>query len=106
VITNLLSIFFGDPRDVPWNQEDYILEVLAREGREMYALEIVKASKRVSRGVIYIVLTRMVTKGYLSARIEDAHEQRFPGPKRRIYKITENGLRWRSLRCARVPRPA
>lgn len=62
MITNLLSIFFGDPRDVPWNQEDYILEVLAREGREMYALEIVKASKRVSRGVIYIVLTRMVTR--------------------------------------------
>lgn len=73
-------------------QEHTVLEIL-RDGREWYGLELQKHDPvRLGKASIYVVLTRMVARGYLVARLETDAEQKARGPKRRMYKITEYGL--------------
>ncbi len=75
-------------------QEAAILGLLTGKGAggEMYGLEMTKVQPDIlSPHTIYIVLTRMVAKGFLSSRLEADREQARRGPKRRLYKITSYG---------------
>lgn len=87
--------------------------LLAARGREMYGLEMVHKDDRLSENSIYVILTRMVARGLLKARHETEEEQKFRGPKRRLYSITEYGKQMYDARCdaerrisrAGVPKP-
>ena len=63
----------------------------------MYGLEMVKASSKLVRGTIYVLLSRMEDKGYVSSRQE--REETQAGMPRRLYSIT--GLGQRALNAAR-----
>ena len=74
------------------DQEATILALLVSKGAEMYGLEMTRAeAKSLSANTIYIVLTRMVAKGYLASRMETDGEHDKRGPKRRLYKMTSYG---------------
>ncbi len=80
---------------LPVGQEMIILEMLIGN-KELYGLEMVANSQdhprgKLGRNTIYVVLTRMVARGFLSARMQTDAEQPAPGPKRRLYKITAYG---------------
>lgn len=70
---------------------EYEILNLLRAGREMYGLEMVKASKLLKRGTIYVTLDRMTQKGLVRSR-QEAIEGR-PGLPRRQYQITGLGAR-------------
>lgn len=71
-------------------KEVVILQLL-QSGGEMYGLEMVRASDRLKRGTIYVMLQRMEEKGYVTSRKEHAGSQgRSP---RRIYRMTGAGAR-------------
>ena len=72
-------------------KEAIILGLLATKG-SMYGLEMVKASRRLKRGTIYVTLGRMFDKGYVTSRLVDAQSGR-PGPPRRKYRATTLGVR-------------
>lgn len=75
---------------LPADKELVILRLLRDGSREMYGLEIVKASDgQLGRAAIYITLARMEEKGYLKSRTpsKDSH----PGLPRPRYKITALG---------------
>lgn len=68
-------------------KEQLILGLLI-SNQWMYGLEMVKASRRkLKRGTVYVTLSRMEEKGYISA-VEQAEES---GPPRRRYAITDRG---------------
>ena len=71
-----------------------ILDVLLGEGsRELYGLEIVNGSNgRITRGSVYVILSRMVDKGLVESRPEPAPE-RAGGLPRVMYKPSGLGLR-------------
>ena len=74
--------------------EALILNLLAA-GRDQYGLELVNASDgRLKRGTVYVTLSRMEDKGYLTS----AQEEKPPGaiglPRRR-YQLTALGRRAR-----------
>ena len=73
---------------LPSPTEVAILQLLS--GKEMYGLEMVKASERLTRGSIYVILNRMEDKGLVTSRVSEAS-----GPRagRRIYAITGLGQR-------------
>ena len=73
---------------LPSPTEVAVLELLA--GKEMYGLEMVKASDRLTRGSIYVILNRMEDKGLVSSRVAD---ESGPTAGRRIYSITGLGQR-------------
>ena len=78
------------------SKQALILELLV-QGREMYGLELVAASKgRLKRGTVYVTLGRMEEKGYIKSRLEDAPSDE-GGLPRRIYEPTAFG---RSVRKA------
>lgn len=68
-----------------------ILELL--RGGERFGLELIDASEeRLKRGTVYVTLSRMETKGFVSSR----QEERVPGAiglPRRLYKVTPYGLK-------------
>ena len=71
------------------DREVEVLELLARSG-EMYALQLVRESKGLLKeGAVYVLLKRMVSKGYLESRT-DKHEH-LPGLPRRLYRPTGLG---------------
>lgn len=70
---------------------EYEILDLLRAGRELYGLEMVKASKRLKRGTVYVTLDRMGDKGLVESRQQDADG--LPGMPRRLYKITGYGAR-------------
>ena len=75
---------------LPADKELVILRLLRDGSREMYGLEIVKASDgQLGRAAIYVTLARMEEKEYLKSRTpsEDSH----PGLPRPRYKITALG---------------
>jgi DNA-binding PadR family transcriptional regulator len=74
--------------------EATILDVLLGDGaRELYGLEIVSGSNgRITRGSVYVVLSRMADKGLVESRPEPAPE-RAGGLPRVLYKATGLGLR-------------
>jgi DNA-binding PadR family transcriptional regulator len=59
--------------------------------REMYGLEMVKASRRLARGTVYVLLSRMEEKGYITSR--QLKEDNVSGMPRRLYSITGLGQR-------------
>lgn len=77
----------------PAGQEMDVLELMvSRPDREWYGLELVKAAPdKLGRNTIYVVLMRMVARGYLTGREETDAEQTRRGPKRRLYKFTAYG---------------
>lgn len=61
-----------------------------RSGRAMYGLELVKESKGLlKRGTIYVLLNRMIEKGYVEDQLE--HSERQKELPRRLYTITGLG---------------
>lgn len=71
--------------------EQVILDQL-RSGREMFGLEMVKASDgRLKRGTVYVTLNRMTEKGLVTSRQEKNPAD--PGMARRLYEITGHGQR-------------
>lgn len=74
--------------------ETVILEILLGSGaREMYGLEIVEDSRgRITRGSVYVLLSRMQDKGLVESRPEQAPE-RAGGLPRVMYKASGLGQR-------------
>src|SRR5688572_1906500 len=73
-------------------KETLILELLVRKD-EMYGLQMVAASKRrLKRGTVYVTLSRMEDKGYITSRLEDAPPNA-GGLPRRVYQPTALGRR-------------
>lgn len=66
--------------------EKAVLELLS--GKEMYGLEMVKASDCLNRGSIYVILNRMEDRGLISSNVVDISG---PLAGRRIYSITDSG---------------
>lgn len=69
--------------------EREVLELL-KSGRKMYGLEMVKASELLQRGSVYVYLSRMVKKGFLTDSVEEVEGQ--AGMPRRKYQISGLGL--------------
>jgi len=85
----------------PSPKEIVILELLAT-GSEMYGLEMVEASAGgLKRGTVYVTLGRMEEKDLLHSKLEVSDA---PGPPRRLYKISDHGLRalraWQLMQTA------
>ena len=84
---------------LPSRTEVAVLELLS--GKEMYGLEMVKASDRLTRGSIYVILNRMEDKGLVSSRVAETYR---PSAGRRIYRITGLGQRayaaWQQAQAA------
>jgi DNA-binding PadR family transcriptional regulator len=74
--------------------EATVLDVLLGQGsRELYGLEIVNASNgRITRGSVYVILSRMVDKRLVESRPEPAPE-RAGGLPRVMYKASGHGMR-------------
>lgn len=72
-------------------KEFIVMSMLVAARGEMYGLEIVeKSDGAVQRGTVYVILSRLEEKGYVSSRKEDL----MPGaaPKR-LYKPTGHGVK-------------
>ena len=84
---------------LPSPTEVAVLKLLS--GKEMYGLEMVKASDRLTRGSIYVILNRMEDKGLVSSKVADVSG---PLAGRRIYSITGLGQRayaaWQQAQAA------
>jgi DNA-binding PadR family transcriptional regulator len=84
---------------LPSPTEVAVLELLA--GKEMYGLQMVKASDRLTRGSIYVILNRMEDKGLVTSRVA---ETTGPNAGRRVYSITGLGQRayaaWQQAQAA------
>jgi DNA-binding PadR family transcriptional regulator len=87
-------MFDTGPR-LPSGKELMVLAMLSSR-HEMYGLEMVKASNRLARGTVYVLLGRMEEKGYISSRqvkVENAS-----GMPRRVYRMS--GLGQQALAAA------
>lgn len=74
---------------IPTSKQRVILEILQRERREMYGLEIVKASQgRVKRGTVYVDLDLLEDHGYVVSREEPQDPPPSLTIKRRLYRLT------------------
>ena len=73
-------------------QEFLILDIIVSHQREMFAAEIVSASRGQLRkgGGIYVTLSRMIDRGLLMTRIAD-DPFRGAGPPRPLYSPAESG---------------
>jgi PadR family transcriptional regulator, regulatory protein PadR len=65
-------------------------ELLADPAREMYGLEICTAAGLPS-GTIHPILARFEALGWLESRWEDVSPQQEHRPRRRYYRLTEDG---------------
>lgn len=75
---------------LPSGKEIVVLELLAAK-REMYGLEMVKATDQLRRGTVYVLLDRMEDKGLIKSHA--VKEEGTPGMPRRLYRITGLGQR-------------
>ena len=64
--------------------------MLAEPTREMYGLQVCQAAGLPS-GTIHPILARLEGLGWLESRWEDAVPQEEGRPRRRYYKLTEDG---------------
>ncbi|PBC22145.1 hypothetical protein CK226_16035 [Mesorhizobium sp. WSM4311] len=71
------------------NTEYEIMNLL--RSREMYGLEMIKASPSLKRGTIYVTLDRMTDKGFVTSR--PVHNPNEAGMPRRVYSVTALGQR-------------
>jgi DNA-binding PadR family transcriptional regulator len=84
-------------------KEALVLELLLRNpSSEKYGLEIVSESKdALSRGTVYVTLSRMEDKGYVVSRLEEP-ERPTSGLPRRLYRVTGYGQKvlelWQTAR--------
>ncbi len=100
-------------RGLPTDLEMIIL-VMLLGGKEMYGLQMCSDDDRLGVNSIYVILTRMVARGFVTARYETDKEKKERGPKRRLYKISDFGKAMydarlaaqRSIARSRVTRPA
>lgn len=77
---------------LPSPKEMAILDQLM-PGRELYGLEMVKASKgMLKRGTIYVLLDRLEDAKFIASRLEDKPDN-LSGMPRRLYRITGLGQR-------------
>lgn len=88
--------------------ESLVIDLL-RDG-ERYGLELVEASNRkLKRGTIYVTLSRMETKGFITSRQEEPHPAAI-GLPRRMYRVTPYGVKvnkaYKLLREALALKPA
>ena len=88
--------------------ESLVLELL--RGREHYGLELVDASAgALKRGSVYVILSRMETKGFVESRQEERPAGAI-GLPRRLYRATDYGIKvhdaYQLLREALALRPA
>ena len=75
-------------------KEALILDLLAGAS-DLYGLELVEASKgRLKRGTVYVTLSRMEDKGYVTSS-QEAKAQGAIGLPRRVYRLTALGRRAR-----------
>ena len=88
-------MFYRGPR-LPSGKELIVLDLLAGK-REMYGLEMVRASSRLARGTVYVLLSRMEHKGYVTSR--QVKEENTSGMPKRVFSIT--GLGQRALAATR-----
>ena len=65
-------------------------ELLAEPTQEMYGLQICEAAGLPS-GTIHPILARLQGLGWLESRWEDVVPQKEGRPRRRYYKLTEDG---------------
>ncbi|WP_256754204.1 PadR family transcriptional regulator [Mesorhizobium sp. Mes31] len=71
------------------NTEYEIMNLL--RSREMYGLEMIKASPSLKRGTIYVTLDRMTDKGFVTSRaVQNPNEAGMP---KRLYSVTALGQR-------------
>ena len=70
-------------------KEYEILQLLIEHG-ELYGLDMIKRSKALKRGSIYVLLSRMSDKGFVESRLS---KEPSGGPPRRRYKATALGNR-------------
>jgi len=75
---------------MPSGKEIIVLELLVNK-RDMYGLEMVKASAGLKRGTVYVLLGRMEDKGFIKSWQEK--EVGVSGMPKRIYSITGLGQR-------------
>ena len=75
---------------MPSGKEIVVLKLLVSK-RDMYGLEMVKASTELKRGTVYVLLGRMEDKGFIKSRQEK--EIGVSGMPKRIYSITGLGQR-------------
>ncbi len=69
---------------------EYLILDMLRNGRGMYGLEMVKASGgALKRGTVYVTLTRMQEKGFLTSIAEE--NPKHAGLPRREYSISGYG---------------
>jgi len=87
---------FGTEPRLPSGKELIVLDLLVGK-REMYGLEMVKASNKLARGTVYVLLSRMEDKGYVSSR--QVKDENTSGMPKRIYSIS--GLGQRALAATR-----
>jgi len=72
-------------------REATILGLLARDVRDAYGLDLVKASDgRLRRGVVYVTLQRLEEQGLIESREETSTPVEI-GIPRRLYRITGLG---------------
>ncbi len=67
-----------------------ILRTLLRDSRELYGLEICKATNQNS-GTVYPILARLEEMGWLESRWEDINPHMQERPRRRYYQLTAEG---------------
>jgi DNA-binding PadR family transcriptional regulator len=76
----------------PSGKELEVLRLLQTAGKGMYGLEIVdKSGGAVGRASVYVLLSRLEEKGFVSVRRPQAAEH--SGMPRPIYKINGDGAR-------------
>ena len=72
-------------------KERLVLDLLLREDRPMFGLELVeKSDGELVRGLVYITLSRLEGKGYVGSYLEDKQPFRVG---RRLYYLTREGKR-------------
>jgi len=78
---------------LPSAKESVVLNILS-DCREHYGLEILAESTGLlSRGGLYVILSRMEEKGYIRGRKEDVEPSEVARAPRRLYEITGQGQR-------------
>jgi DNA-binding PadR family transcriptional regulator len=70
--------------------EHVILKMLEDNG-EMYAAQMVKKSKRVKKGTVYVTLTRMQKKGIVNSRSVKKQEKSIAHKPIRYFAISDKG---------------
>jgi DNA-binding PadR family transcriptional regulator len=69
--------------------ESLILTLLRKSRREMYGLELVRASDgAIARGSVYVLLNRLESKALVTSR-QEALRVGVPGIPRRLYRATK-----------------